>query len=232
MKPQPDSEFDQYAENYTELVREPSRDWFGDPNFMHVRKADILTRLLESMGRDPGQTDWLDVGCGQGDLLAIGKPRFRQVFGCDISRGMLESCRDMEWRVQPDPWTIPYETASMDLVTAVCVYHHVMPEDRLRLTTDIRRVLRPGGVFAIIEHNPRNPFTRFVVSRSPVDVNAILLREQEARSLQEAAGFAPAEPLYFLYVPSLLFRPLGFVERMLKRIPLGGQYCQVAVVPV
>jgi hypothetical protein len=40
---------------------------------------------------------------------------------------------------------------------------------------EIQRVLRPGGVFSLIEHNPLNPVTRLIVSRTPVDGNAKLL---------------------------------------------------------
>ena len=66
-------------------------------------------------------------------------------------------------------------------MTAVCVYHHVEPGDRAPLTAEIRRVLKPGGMLAIIEHNPLNPVTRAVVKRIPLDRDAQLLSAREAR---------------------------------------------------
>lgn len=224
------SEFDRYANNYEALVREPTRDWFGSPLFFHRRKLDLLLRVLASMHRDTRSMDWLDVGCGQGTLLALGKAHFRKACGCDPSAGMLDSCLVADVLVQSDPNTIPYPDSSMDLVTAVCVYHHIASSDRERLTNEIRRVLRPNGIFAIIEHNPNNPLTRLVVSRSPIDVNAVLLRAAEAGLLQEQAGMKPYATVFFLFVPSILYRLLGFIERMLVRIPLGGQYIQLAVI--
>jgi len=230
MRPPDSSEFDRYANDYEALIREPSRDWFGSPLFFHRRKLELLLRMLISMQRDTHSMDWLDFGCGQGTLLALGKAHFRRACGCDPSAGMLDSRDVGDVLLQADPNTIPYPDSSMDLVTAVCVYHHVAPSDRERLTSEVRRVLRPNGIFAIIEHNPNNPLTRLVVSRSPVDINAVLLRAGEAGLLQKQAGMTVEAPVYFLFVPSILYRLLGFMERLLIRIPLGGQYCQLAVV--
>jgi len=92
------------------------------------------------------------------------------------------------------------------------------------LTDEAHRVLRPGGLFVMFEHNPANPATRLVVSRTPVDSNAVLLRARESRALMRAAGLAPLDTLYYLYLPQRLFEFAGKLERLLTRVPLGGQY--------
>jgi SAM-dependent methyltransferase len=130
----------------------------------------------------------------------------------------------IETRVQKESLQIPFGDAEFDFVTAVCVYHHVPPADRGRLTAEIGRVLRPGGIFCMIEHNPVNPVTRLIVSRTPVDADAILLPAEEARELIAGAGFAPLEQEYFLYFPQALYRLLGRLETALAKVPLGGQY--------
>ena len=85
-------------------------------------------------------------------------------------------------------------------------------------------MLRPGGVFCVIEHNPFNPVTRLIVERTPVDADAILLSVAEARRLAVAAGLLAVERNYFLYFPQALYRYLGGVEAALAKVPLGGQY--------
>ena len=56
---------------------------------------------------------------------------------------------------------LPYEDNSVDMVLLSLIIHHlhydadtgeVMPERSAGIYADIRRVLKPGGVFAIIEH--------------------------------------------------------------------------------
>ena len=227
----PQAEFDQFAGQYEQLISEPARDWFASVDFFHRRKMDVLLDLLGRSKRLPESLKWLDFGCGKGDLLRLGRNRFGLSVGCDVSAEMASACQDLEVRVQSDPAKIPFPDASMDLVTAVCVYHHVPVEERAALTCEVKRVLKPGGWFAIIEHNPYNPLTQLVVRRSPVDENAILLTAAESATRQRAAGLSPMAPFYFLYVPSALFGVIGGIEQLLGRLPLGGQYIQIGVKP-
>src|SRR5215475_11486509 len=79
-------------------------------------------------------------------------------------------------------------------------------ESRLELAREIYRAVKPGGIFAVIEHNPVNPATRLIVSRTPVDADAILLYSGESRALLKSAGFTLEEQEYFLYLPERLYR--------------------------
>lgn len=168
--------------------------------------------------------NYLDVGCGKGELLSLLGRDFAYAAGCDPSSGMLESARDFPVRLQQDPGRIPFDDAQFDFVTAVCVYHHVPPPERAALTREVRRVLRPGGVFAIIEHNPRNPATRVIVSRTSVDADAILLTDSESRSLLKGSGLSIDWSCYFLYLPEKFYHRAAAIENLLRRVPLGGQY--------
>lgn len=218
-------EFDRYAEKYRELMRDPIRDAFAaGSDFFHARKWWLLRDFLERRGALTKSWRWLDIGSGKGELLRLGREAFAQVAGCDLSAAMIEGCSDLPVRLQENPLALPFPDESFDFLTAVCVYHHVEPKDRAALTAEVRRVLAPGGVFAIIEHNPLNPATRLIVSRTPVDANAKLLTAGEAESLLRGTGLTPFEKSYFLYLPERLYRRFGIVEDWLKRIPGGGQY--------
>jgi SAM-dependent methyltransferase len=146
--------------------------------------------------------------------------------------GMLDAGRlhreGVQIRVQPGDGKIPFDNARFDFVTAVCVYHHVPPPLRKALTAEVRRVLKPGGLFAIVEHNPYNPVTRLIVSRTPVDAGAILLSSAETRSLLLHERFALDEQRYFLYFPERIYRKTGQLESALCWLPLGGQYAVFA----
>ena len=218
--------FDRLSPSYEELLRDPIRERFAgrESAFFHRRKADLIRRFFRRRGLSTARRRCLDVGCGHGELLGLLQTDFKQVAGCDVSEAMLQRVGGIETRVQRDPLQIPFGNGEFDLVTAVCVYHHVPPPSRAILTAEIARVLRPGGIFCIIEHNPFNPVTRIIVSRTPVDADAILLPASQARKLATGARLAPLAQDYFLYLPQMLYRYLGRMEATLAKLPLGGQY--------
>jgi SAM-dependent methyltransferase len=222
-------EFDQYAHSYAELLDDPLRDKFArDPLHFHRRKVQLIESLLRRFGVNPATQRWLDVGCGQGQLLELADGKFKQATGCDPSAIMLSSNPSFTVRQQPSPTQLPFADGSFDFVTAVCVFHHVHGHDRTLLTNEIKRVLAPGGLCCIIEHNPRNPVTRTIVRRCPVDVDAELLPAQTTIELFRNSGFQPLATEYFLFIPESLFPVLGAAERWLRKIPLGGQYASLA----
>ena len=221
MKP----EFDRYAKEYEELIQDPLKVRLSsDPQFFHLRKWILLRRFYERRKIPTGELWWLDVGCGKGDLLNFGRGYFGSLSGCDLSPEMLRHGEGIDIRVQQDARILPFPDASLDLVTAVCVYHHVELADRAALTAEVRRVLKPGGIFAMVEHNPYNPVTAMIVKRSPVDANAHLLTPGLSRSLMSAAGIKPVETTYFLYLPEKLYHRLHLLESLACRIPMGCQY--------
>jgi SAM-dependent methyltransferase len=223
------AEFDRYARDYDALLKDPLRDAFARrPEFFHRRKWMVLRDFVRSRGLIPEKLAWLDAGCGKGELLGFGSSSFAAAMGCDPSGKMLDECGHPEVRLQPDPTSLPFEDGSFDVVTAACVYHHLNPAERRLLTSDIRRVLRPGGVFAVFEHNPLNPATRLIVSRTPVDAGAKLVMPRQMRGLASQAGLTPIATRFYLYLPERIFARCGWIEALLGSLPLGGQYAVFA----
>jgi SAM-dependent methyltransferase len=225
-------EFDQFASSYTELLADPITNRFArDPIHFHRRKWLLIQRLLKSAGVTPETQRWLDVGCGQGELLELAGRNFAQAAGCDPSAAMLPSNSSFKVYEQTSQVKLPFDDHSFDFATIVCVLHHVHGGDRTLLTNEIRRVLCPGGLCCIVEHNPLNPVTRTIVNRCPVDVDAELLTARNASRLIEASGFIALRTDYFLCFPERVFAIFSAVERMLSKLPLGGQYALLAQAP-
>jgi SAM-dependent methyltransferase len=225
-------EFDQYADSYVELIDDPIRNRFArDPRHFHWRKSLLIDRLLKRAGVSVRTQRWLDVGCGRGELLELAGGNFAQAIGCDPSASMLSSGTQFRMHKQQSLVELPFGDRSVDFVTAACVYHHVHGSARTLLTSEIRRVLMPGGLCCIIEHNPWNPITQAIVRRCPVDVDAELLTARKASALLQTAGFKSISTDYFLYFPEQLFKRLGSLERLLCKVPLGGQYALLVRTP-
>ncbi len=220
-----DPEFDHLAKEYERLLDDPVREYFAPGSgFFLSRKIEVLLEFAARHGVNTTRATWLDVGCGKGELMRAATPHVARVLGCDVSLAMMSECRDLDVVQQVDPDRLPYENASVDWVTAVCLFHHIEPRDRERLAADIHRVLRPGGIFAIVEHNPFNPATQLIVRRTPVDDNAMLLTAGSARRLLRAARMQTVATQYFLFVPERIYEWAAPLERALARVPLGGQY--------
>lgn len=218
------AEFDEYARDYERLLKDPIRERFASgSDFFHWRKWILLQRVLKNAGLSAENLSWLDIGCGKGELLQFGAPAFREAWGCDPSAEMLRACVGAHTRLQTDS-RLPFDDESFDVVTAACVYHHLSAADRPVLTAEARRVLRKGGFFVIFEHNPWNPATRLIVSRTPVDADAELLTARACRRLLREAGLSKPDTAYYLFVPERLFRAASGIESALEKVPFGGQY--------
>jgi len=129
-----------------------------------------------------------------------------------------------------DGKTLPYDDGAFDLAFAICVLHHVDPTHRREFVAEAVRVVRPGGLLAIFEHNPFNPLTRVAVSRCEFDEGVALLGRREVRTLLEGAGLSVELARYLLFVPwdRSWVDP---AEAALGWLPLGGQHHVVARVP-
>jgi len=119
--------------------------------------------------------------------------------------------------------SLPFADQSIDVAFAVCVYHHIPVDLRPAITREVWRVLRPGGMFIIFEHNPINPLTMRVVNTCPFDADAVLLRPTETTSLMKNAGFSSIRTRHILSVPAA-GRLLRNVDRAFARLPLGAQF--------
>lgn len=218
------AEFDRYAAEYDQLLRDPIRDGFApDSLYFHQRKWELIRDFFHRAGRPTAPLHWLDVGSGRGELLSLGRSSFAHATGCDPAAAMA-SASSTPTVLQPDPNRLPFPDSSFDFATSVCVFHHVALAHRPELAAELARVLTPGGIACIIEHNPRNPVTRAIVRRTPVDADAILLPAAESAALLTQAGLRLLDTRYFLYFPQVLYRVFGRLEHLLARLPAGGQY--------
>ena len=214
------AEFDEFANTYADLTSQNTSFFDADYGYFGRYRSNIGKRLC-----DPNVAAILDFGCGVG----LGMRPLREAFpasrivGCDPSQESLALARtsepDCEFlessAIEPKP--------QFDVVTAVSVIHHIVPSDRDATLRYCYERLKPGGRLFVFEHNPYNPLTRHLVSRCPVDRDAILLKPKETVARFKRAGFDRIASEYCLFFPKVLafLRP---IESSLGWLPLGGQY--------
>jgi SAM-dependent methyltransferase len=223
------TEFDEWAdpEAYEREVERSIAFAGVGPEMFISAKADLVVRLAETHLGDPGRLSVLDVGCGVGETDRFLEGRFRSLTGVDVSpESVNAAARRNPWasyRSYPAGRPLPFADGEFDLAFAICVIHHVPESERLALTAEMSRVVRPGGIVAVFEHNPYNPLTRRAVSNCEFDADAVLLARRGAERLLSEAGLRQLESAYILFFP----RPgerLRSIERGLRWLPLGAQY--------
>jgi hypothetical protein len=103
------------------------------------------------------------------------------------------------------------------------VFHHIPPAERTLVARAVHAYLRPGGLFALWEHNAWSPAARYVMSRCEFDRDARPLSAVSARRLLSEAGFEVVATDFLFIFPRFL-RWLRWSERLLTALPLGAQF--------
>jgi SAM-dependent methyltransferase len=218
--------FDAYGESYDDVIKKSIGFMGQNHDYYTSAKADCILDVLQRRFGDTKKLQVLDVGCGVGKTDGFLAGNFAKLFGTDISSASIERARRENPQVQYEVYdgrTLPFANESFDAAFLICVLHHVVPAERDALLLEVRRVLKPGGVLFIFEHNPFNPLTRLAVARCEFDRDAQLLPCRLSAGLLKEAGFPVFEKRYILIFPFKV-RGSRWVERWCQRIPVGAQY--------
>jgi SAM-dependent methyltransferase len=224
------AEFDLLADEYDAIHSENIAITGERPEFFAEYKIADLASLAARERREV--RDILDFGSGIGNSI----PWFRKYFpqarlACaDVSRRSHEIASARFPGAQHHLVVherVPVPPASCDIVFSACVFHHIPHAQHLHWLRELRRIVRPGGLLAIYEHNPANPLTVHAVRTCPLDANAHLVPPAQLRRCAAQAGWRAPAVEYKLFFPHWL-RMLRALEPGLQWFPLGAQYRLVA----
>lgn len=96
----------------------------------------------------------LEVGCGTGHWLEGLRAPCRELYGLDLSAGMLGQAQEIDdlHLAQSYGARLPHAEGSFDLVYCVNAIHHF--NDPRGFVAEARRLLRPGGALAVVGTDP------------------------------------------------------------------------------
>jgi len=223
------AEFDAYDCNYSDVVNRALAFSRLKVDFFTRAKVEHLLGTVETLHPPASRAELLDIGCGVGNSHPLLVAQFAKMVGIDVSLSCIAKASERNSSVHYavyDGLHLPFSSATFDVACAVCVFHHVPVSKRESLVAEVRRILRPDGLFVIFEHNPLNPLTMHVVNRCEFDKNAILLRQDETEKLLKTAGFRKVGTRFILTIPAL-GSARRIVDRIFSRLPIGAQYCTV-----
>lgn len=213
--------------------------------FWHREKFLAIARRVGERDRV------LDLGCGPGSFLSVlaeAKPGVRAI-GVDIASRQIEYARTevaakfldgrIEFRALGPGFGVPdFPDGAFDVVTCIEVIEHIHPYYAIRMLTEAKRVLKPGGKFLITTPNYRSlwPLIEKALERlSPVKYHAQHINQYTPNALVkflESAGLEVADlRTIFILAPFLagLSPQLAHrVHRFEQRLPLRGGSLLVA----
>ncbi len=231
-RPAPSSaEFDEYAAEYDAALQEGLKLTGAGKEHYAEQRALFLRDRLRALGIAK-VARVLDFGCGDGDAAPVLREVLgaTEVVGVDVSDAMLARARERHgWARFATIAELP-QLGAFDAAYCNGVFHHISRAERLEAARHVLRALKPGGAWGFWENHPWNPGTRIVMSRVSFDRDADMLSPPRSRALLREAGFGVVrtDHLFILPVGSAAVRR---IERLISRLPIGGQYMVLARKP-
>lgn len=228
------SEFDKFSKNYTEVndFLAKNMSGFGLDYFNEYKIKDLYSEASRTFSST--NLAILDFGCGVGNSMPHLRKYFSNsdIYGVDVS---LESIKLAE--VNSKNYDVqflhliseaPFDDGKFDIIFSACVFHHIRSDLRIFWLNELHRLLKPGGLLMIYEHNPYNPVTQYIFNTSEFDRNASMLSAIELRSILRSVGYRNIDYYFRSYFPKWLSFFLKF-EPFLRRLPLGAQYYAIGI---
>ncbi|HET8929083.1 MAG TPA: class I SAM-dependent methyltransferase [Acidimicrobiales bacterium] len=174
----------------------------------------VTAPLAAALGAPTGAARLLDVGGGTGNYaVALAEFGWRPVV-VDRNRAMLEVAVDKGVAgVQSDAAALPVATASVDAVVMISMLHHV-PDWRAALG-EARRVIRPGGVAAIMVYAREHLFVHGIEDYFPT-TQAHFAAGHQTRS--ELAEVLPDAAVSFVFYDDQIDGSLAALGRSPERV--------------
>lgn len=219
--------FDDIAPKYRDIHNENLKVTGLSTDFFAEKKIQIIAQD----NPQANNLKILDFGCGDG-ILEIYLNKYLpacSVFGIDPSeKSILEAKNKKLINTSFSEFNgqkIPYPDNTFDIIIVAQVLHHIDKKNHLSVIKEMYRVLKKNGSVYIFEHNPFNPFTRYIVKTCVFDKGVKLLRPKYLSSHINNAGFEKNILNYMSFFPNKYFlKKLIKYENYLKKIPLGAQY--------
>jgi ubiquinone/menaquinone biosynthesis C-methylase UbiE len=218
--------FDRIAEYYDKVFPEHITDHY------YHKRINFLTGLIKG-----GKV--LDVCSGTGRISEGLIGSGFNVVSLDLSRNMLMVRRHVSGYqpVNGISYELPFKSDVFDMVISIASLHHIADRERIQSTiSEMKRIIKKGGCIVLWDHNPLNPYWKFIMKRVPQDTG-----QERLISVSElAAPFASANYSYKVFrrgfvpdfAPKRLIKLFKIIERLFEWLPLFNLFAAHNVVVI
>jgi ubiquinone/menaquinone biosynthesis C-methylase UbiE len=179
-------------ESYDRVADEYARHIFSELDNKPLDR-ELLTRFAAEV---KGHGEVCDMGCGPGHIARYLRDAGANVFGLDLSLGMLEQARrlnpDIRFR-QGNMLALELPDASLAGIAAFYAIVNLPRESLPQVFREMARVLQPGGLLLLAHHIGDEALHRDEWWERPVNMNFHFLQPPAVERDLEAAGLAVEE---------------------------------------
>jgi ubiquinone/menaquinone biosynthesis C-methylase UbiE len=179
-------------ESYDRVADEYARRMFSELENKPLDRELLRRFALEVKGRG----EVCDMGCGPGHVARYLRDEGGDVFGLDLSAGMLEEARrlnpDISFR-EGNMLALDLADASLAGISAFYAIVHLSREALPQVFREMARVLKPGGLLLLAFHIGDEMLHRDEWMDRPVSLDFQFFSPQASRRDLEAAGLVVEE---------------------------------------
>jgi ubiquinone/menaquinone biosynthesis C-methylase UbiE len=192
---------------YDEIAEEYNKDWRGKHDKTQLK---YLKKFEELIGPSPKRI--LDVGCGTGKDCIYFASRGYQIYGVDLSQGMLEraieNSRLMNLKVNlfiGDMRSLTFPSNYFDGVWNAAAIVHLSPKEKQKAIQEFYRVLKHGGILHIWVQNLLSPKHLMRLVQSYLfdlkqESNKLILRRKSLSEIKQGKSLRERVKLGYAYL--------------------------------
>lgn len=187
---------------YDAVANEYARRIYGELEYKPLDR-ELLLRFaaqVKPLGRV------CELGCGPGHVARFLHDHNVQIFGVDLSPGMLAQARALNPHIEFQPGdmrSLALEDASLGGIVAFYSIIHIPRAEVTRVLTGLHRVLCPGGLLFLAFHIGDQILHLDEWWDQPVQIDFFFFQPDEMEGYLTAAGFEIQETLERLPYPDV-----------------------------
>jgi len=218
--------FDQIAEYYDEVFPEHITSHY------YRKRIKFLSGLIKG-----GKV--LDLCSGTGRISEGLIEKGFNVVSLDLSRNMLLVRRHVNGYqpINGISYELPFKSDIFDMVISIASLHHIADIEKIKSTlNEMKRIIKKGGYIVLWDHNPLNPYWKFIMKRVPQDTG----QERLIRASELVGPFTSGGYSYKVFrkgfipdfVPKCLMKLFKIVEGLFECVPLLNLFAAHNVVVI
>ena len=179
------SRINKVYQNYL-LNKKNSKKWssqnYGN-SLIENEKLELIQKILEPLDLLNKTESILDIGCANGKTISlIKKIGFLEniIYGVDLRENRLNDAKILYPKSNfkcMDARYLSFRNNSFDIVSIFTVFSSIIRKiDRIKVATQIDRVLKPNGIVIFYDLRYRNPFNYNVVGIKYPEVDELFPR--------------------------------------------------------